>query len=66
MDKSCVNCGVKGTCLKRSLGIFLLYIQTGRSNELTENVRDNFSCAADCDHWTQIKEGGKTNGNTVS
>lgn len=57
MERSCVNCGVKSTCLKRSLGIFLLYIQTGRSNELTENVRENFCCAADCDHWTQIKEG---------
>lgn len=33
MERSCVNCGIKGTCLKRSLGIVLLYIQTGRSTE---------------------------------
>lgn len=66
MKRSCVNCGVKNTCLKRSLGIFLLYIQTGRSNELTENVRENFSCAYDCDHWSQSKEGGEQNGSSIS
>ena len=66
MERSCVNCGVKGICLKRSLGIFLLYIQTGRINELTESVRENFSCAADCDHWKQIKEGGQPNGSSIS
>ena len=33
MERSCVNCGIKGTRLKRSLGIILLYIQTGRSTE---------------------------------
>lgn len=66
MERSCVNCGVKSTCLKRSLGIFLLYIQTGRTSELTENVRENFSCAADCEHWKQMKEGGTPNGNTIS
>lgn len=62
MERSCVNCGVKSTCLKRSLSIFLLYIQTGRINELTEDVREKFSCAADCDHWQQRQKGGNLNG----
>ena len=66
MERSCVNCGVKSTCLKRSMGIFLLYIQTGRINELTENVRENFNFASDCDHWKQLKKGGTSNGNTIS
>jgi len=66
MKRNCVNCSVKSTCLKRSLGIFLLYIQTGRTNELTKNVRENFNCADDCEHWTQSKEGGKPNGDSIS
>ena len=66
MERSCVTCGVKSTCLKRSMGIFLLYIRTGRINELTETVRENFNCDSECDHWQQIKEGGLPNGNTVS
>lgn len=66
MERNCVTCGVKSTCLKRSMGIFLLYIRTGRINELTETVRENFNCASECDHWKQVKEGGLPNGNTIS
>lgn len=66
MERSCVTCGAKSTCLKRSMGIFLLYIRTGRINELTETVRENFNCASECDHWKQVKEGGLPNGNTIS
>ena len=66
MERSCVTCGIKSTCLKRSMSIFLLYIRTGRINELTETVRENFNCASECDHWQQVKEGGLPNGNTIS
>ena len=58
MERSCVTCSAKSTCLKRSMGIFLIYIQTGRINELTETVRENFNCAADCEHWKKVQEGG--------
>jgi len=50
-DKNCQICGRKATCLKRSATIFVLYIQTGRMNELTESVRENLDCSADCSHW---------------
>lgn len=39
MERSCVNCAAKNTCLKRSMSIFVLYIQTGRSKELTAEIK---------------------------
>ena len=51
MERSCVNCAAKSTCLKRSMSIFVLYIQTGRSNELTAEIKENFNCAGDCTNW---------------
>lgn len=56
MKRSCVNCAVKSTCLKRSMSIFVLYIQTGRSDELTAEIKENFNCADDCVNWKQNKE----------
>ena len=56
MEQSCVNCAVKSTCLKRSMSIFVLYIQTGRSDELTAEIKENFNCAGDCANWAQNKE----------
>lgn len=51
MERSCVNCAVKSTCLKRSMSIFVLYIQTGRSNEPTAEIKENFNRAGDCTNW---------------
>lgn len=45
MEKSCNTCGVKDACLKRTLGIFLLYIRTGRIAELTPAVKAHFYIA---------------------
>lgn len=45
---SCKICKRKNTCLKRSTIIFTLYIQTGRFDELTEEIRENFDCSSDC------------------
>ena len=56
MERSCVNCAAKSTCLKRSMSIFVLYIQTGRSNELTAEIKENFNRAGDCANWKQNKE----------
>ena len=55
-ERNCKTCGRKSTCLKRSTSIFVLYIQSGRSNELTEEIRDNFDCSADCEHY--VSAGG--------
>lgn len=46
--KQCKTCVRKSTCLKRSTAIFALYIQTGRFNELTDEIRENFDCSSDC------------------
>ncbi len=51
MKHSCRNCGVKERCLKRSYLLFMLYIVTGHMNELTEEVRENFSGEENCEHW---------------
>lgn len=47
-ERSCKICNRKNTCLKRSTTIFALYIQTGRFDELTEEIRENFDCSSDC------------------
>ena len=47
-ERNCKICKRKNTCLKRSTTIFTLYIQTGRFDELTEEIRDNFDCSSDC------------------
>lgn len=55
MEKSCNSCGVKDTCLKRTLGIFLLYIRTGRIAELTQEVKDNFCISDQCENWCPMQ-----------
>lgn len=50
-EKNCKICGRKSTCLKRSASIFVLYIQTGRMNELTADVRENLDCSANCEYY---------------
>ena len=47
-ERNCKICKRKNTCLKRSTTIFTLYIQTGRFDELTEEIRENFDCSSDC------------------
>jgi len=47
-QKHCNTCKRKSTCLKRSTAIFTLYIQTGRFDELTDEIRENFDCSSDC------------------
>lgn len=52
MENTCNNCSIKDTCLKRTLGIFMLYIQTGRIAELTPEVKEQFCIAEECNSWT--------------
>lgn len=64
MERNCKNCAIKNTCLKRSMCIYLLFIQTGRINELTESVKENFCCTTDCENWCPI--GGEPHEKTKS
>ena len=59
MEKSCNTCRVKDTCLKRTLGIFLLYIRTGRISELTPEVKENFCVAEPCENWLPVQSARK-------
>lgn len=53
---NCLNCAHKDVCLRRSAEIFLLYIVTGRYDEV-EDARKNYSLFAnDCEAW-QAKGG---------
>lgn len=55
MKRLCNTCVLTETCLKRTLGIFLLYIRTGRIAELTPAVKDNFCVAEECENWLPIQ-----------
>ncbi len=59
MKHRCDSCGAKARCLKRSYLIFLLYIVTGRINELTPQVKDNLCCEDDCEHWMPFSAEGQ-------
>ena len=41
---------------KKGMSIFVRYIQTGRSNELTAEIKENFNCAGDSTNWKRKKE----------
>ena len=53
------TCKRKSTCLKRSTAIFTLYIQTERFDELTDEIRENFDCSADCHIYLRDENAGE-------
>ena len=55
-EKSCKNCLHKSNCLIRSATLYQLYIVSGRSDELTEDVKNNYSCCRDCTTWKEAEE----------
>ena len=55
-EKSCKNCLHKSNCLIRSATLYQLYIVSGRSDELTEDVKNNFSCCKNCTTWKEAEE----------
>lgn len=54
-EKSCKNCLHKSNCLIRSATLYQLYIVSGRSDELTEDVKNNYSCCRDCTTWKEAE-----------
>lgn len=48
--RACTTCKHKNGCLKRSTALFVFYIMTGRSDELTDEFRKNFSVEG-CGEW---------------
>lgn len=54
-EKSCKNCLHKSNCLIRSATLYQLYIASGRSDELTGDVKNNFSCCRDCATWKEAE-----------
>ena len=55
-EKSYQNCLHKSNCLIRSATLYQLYIASGRSDELTEDVKNNYSCSRNCATWKEAKE----------
>ena len=54
-EKSCKNCLHKSNCLIRSATLYQLYIVSGRSDEFTEDVKNNYSCCRDCTTWKEAE-----------
>lgn len=52
VEKSCLTCQKKHTCLKRGAAIFLLFIQTGRYEEARE-AQENANIAGECESYIQ-------------
>lgn len=55
-EKSCKNCELKNACLLRWAAIHTLYIATGRSDELTDEVKENFCVSEGCNVWEEAIE----------
>lgn len=52
-QKSCLTCSHKAVCLKRSMAIFMLYIQTGRYDEV-KDAQEHFDVSSDCQNWEEV------------
>lgn len=55
MQKNCLNCVHKDVCIERSMALFMLFIQTGRYNEVS-SAKENLVVREYCENW---KEGKK-------
>lgn len=55
MQKNCLTCVHKDVCIERSMALFMLFIQTGRCNEVS-STKENLVVRENCENW---KEGKK-------
>ena len=51
MKRSCTFCQHKDVCIQRSTALFMLYIQTGRYDEV-EDGRKHLDVSAECSHFS--------------
>lgn len=51
MKRSCMFCQHKDVCIQRSTALFMLYIQTGRYDEV-EDGRKHLDVSAECSHFS--------------
>lgn len=56
MKQNCLNCACRDVCLRRSAEIFLLYIRTGRYDEVEEAKKHYTLCSGDCEHWRKEEQ----------
>ena len=52
MEKSCLTCIHKDVCIKRSTTIFMLFIQTGRYDEV-KDAQANLDVSSACENWKE-------------
>lgn len=51
-ERSCLSCPHKEVCIKRSMVVFSLFIQTGRYDEV-KDAQKNLDIGADCENWSE-------------
>ena len=59
VKKSCLTCRHKDVCLQRGLAIFMLYIETGRHEEV-EKAKDNLDISGQCSNYDAAKAEAQT------
>lgn len=50
-ERTCPTCAHKATCLERTTMLHYMFIATGRSDELTDEVKEKFGFKGDCKNW---------------
>lgn len=55
-EGTCRTCAIKATCLERTMMLHYMFISTGRSDELTDEVKEKFGFKGDCVHWKEKRE----------
>lgn len=51
LKKSCLTCSHKDVCLQRGLAVFMLYIETGRYDEV-DDAKANLDISGQCSYYT--------------
>lgn len=54
-EHTCPTCARKATCLERTTMLHYMFIATGRSDELTDEVNEKFGFKGDCKNWLEQK-----------
>ena len=50
-ERTCQTCARKATCLEWTTMLHYMFIATGRSDELSDEVKEKFGFKGDCKNW---------------
>ena len=54
-ERTCPTCAHKATCLERTTMLHYMFIATGCSDELTDEIKEKFGFKGDCKNWLKQK-----------